>query len=74
MRACTPEEFTTKLINMLNGESWRERAFAMEMIAHYSLGKPVQRTESANTNVIEEALARWVIMKQQTITVVEPKE
>ncbi len=70
--ACTPDEFTTKLISMLNGNSWRERAFALEMIAHYTLGKPIQRTESANVNVIEEALQNWIEMKQQAITVVDP--
>jgi len=69
----SPERLGEVLEELLNDKSWRARMAAVELSLAYTLGKPVQRTESSNANVIEEALQNWLVMKQQAITVVDDK-
>ena len=69
----SPERLGEVLEELLNDKSWRARMAAVELSLAYTLGKPVHRTESANTDVIDEAMIRWMEMKQQAITVVDDK-
>ncbi len=75
LRALPPEQVVDVLHGLLtDAKSWRARFSAVELILAYGLGKPVQRTESEGSGVIEEAMLRWMEMKQQSITVVEPSQ
>lgn len=41
--ALPPEELTALIRKLREEDGWRPKAFAAELVAHYGLGKPVQR-------------------------------
>src|SRR4051812_1608475 len=65
-----PERITSYLeqameIAIKNGSA-RSIIAVLEFAAHYSLGKPIARTERVGGNAIEEAMQRWKEMQAQS--------
>lgn len=63
-KVLSPEQLTLKVAELLENPGWRAKHAALELILHYSIGKPVQRTEAADSNAIEEALAKIQAMNE----------
>ena len=76
--ALSPEEITAAIREALAlaraQKSARGIVAIIELCSAYSIGKPVARIETNGSNVIEEALEHWRVMKAKALEDMGVKE
>lgn len=52
--AITPAELKAHILDLLTHTSWRAKYAAVELILHYGQGKPIQRTQQLDNDIMKE--------------------